>query len=89
MFRPFRSRPRYGWVFVAFCLFYLPSPGWSAPAYQTCAEDGGTAKCTDPVQAALVWRIADHRINRIHELLPWNVADQLNQPAEVADAMAA
>jgi transposase len=34
-------------------------------------------------------RIGDHPINRIEELLPWNVIDQLGQPEEVTQALAA
>jgi transposase len=34
-------------------------------------------------------RIADHPINRIEDLLPWNVMDKLNQPDQVTKALAA
>lgn len=32
-------------------------------------------------------RIADHPINRVDELFPWNVADKLNQPDQVTQAL--
>ncbi len=34
-------------------------------------------------------RIADHPINKVDELLPWKVADKLNQPDQVTKALAA
>jgi transposase len=34
-------------------------------------------------------RIADHPINKVDELLPWNIAGKLNQPDQVTKALAA
>jgi transposase len=34
-------------------------------------------------------RIADYPINRVEELLPWNVAAKLNQPDQVTQALVA
>jgi len=43
----------------------------------------GTAKLTElkteDYLRYILERIADHPINRIEELLPWNIADKLNQ----------
>jgi hypothetical protein len=32
-------------------------------------------------------RIANYPIHKIEDLLPWNVADKLNQPKQVAKAL--
>lgn len=47
--------------------------------------------CIDPQRYLeyVLTRIADHPINRIEDLLPWNVAEHLKQPKEVTDALAA
>jgi transposase len=34
-------------------------------------------------------RIADHPINKIDQVLPWHVAEKLNQPEQVTKALAA
>ena len=34
-------------------------------------------------------RIADHPINKVDELLPWKIADKLDQPDQVTKALAA
>ena len=41
-------------------------------------------------RAAIIYSLIEScKLNRIDELLPWNVADQLNQPTQVAKALAA
>lgn len=55
MFHPFSLRTVYSWILSALLCACLPSQSWSSPSYQTCAEDGGTADCTDPPQGPQVW----------------------------------
>jgi len=47
--------------------------------------------CIDPQRYLqyVLERIADHPINKIAELLPWNIVDKLDQPDQVTKALAA
>jgi hypothetical protein len=47
---------------------------------ETCKLNGIDPQC---YLHYVLERVADHPINRVHELLPWNLATQLNQPAAV------
>jgi IS66 C-terminal element len=65
----------------------LPSPkgeGFTDPLWETLNN-------VDPQRYLqyVLERIADHPINRVEELLPWNVADELNQPDQVTQALTA
>jgi len=72
-------------------LFFGSDSGGERAAIIYSLIESCKLNCIDPQRYLqyVIERIADHPINRVEELLPWNVADKLNQPEQVAKALAA
>jgi transposase len=72
-------------------LFFGSDSGGERAAIIYCLIESCKLNNIDPQRYLqyVIERIADHPINKIDQLLPWNVVDQLNQPDQVTEALAA